>query len=159
MKTNKLLVFSTIALLIINIVLVYFLWNNKHKSPRKERGGERGDWVVNELKLDDQQKAEHKKLKDAHFANIKPVFDSISASRRQLYQLLKEATPNDSLVDHYTRLIGEQHTRISKYTFEHFRQLRAICNPEQQVKLDSVVQRIVLDMGRKGGKQGKGEKK
>jgi len=155
MKTNKLLVFSTIALLIINVVLAYFLWNSKKVHPKRERGGERGDWMVKELNFDEQQKAEHKKIKDAHFATVKPIFDSITSARKNLYGLIKDTATNDSMIDQYTRIIGEQHAMMTRYTFDHFKKLRAICNPEQQQKLDTLVQKIVQDMGRRGAKQGK----
>ncbi len=157
MKTNKLLVFTTIALLIINVALVYFLWNSKKRPSKKERGGERGDWVVNELKLDDKQKEEHKKIKDAHFATLKPIFDSITSARKNLYSLLKDPSVNDSVINEYTRIIGEQHALVSQYTFDHFKKIRALCNPEQQNKLDTLIQKMIQDMGRRGGKPGKGK--
>ena len=159
MKTNKLLVFSTVALLIINVVLVYFLWTSKKRHPKSKRGGDRGDWVVKELNLDDRQKEEHKKIKDAHFATLKPIFDSITSARKNLYGLINDSTVNDSAVSEYTRIIGEQHALVSRYTFDHFKQLRAICNPAQQMKLDTIVQKIVQDMGRRGAKPGKDNRK
>ena len=161
MKTNKLLVFATIALLLINLVLAYFLWNNKKSHDRRGGGkGERGDWMVNELKLNDSQKEEHRKIKDAHFAALKPVFDSISSARKSLYSLVKDSSAPDSLRNHYINIIGEQHSLISRYTFDHFQKIRAICNPEQQQKLDSLVQKIVVDMGKRGSAQGRrGEQK
>jgi periplasmic protein CpxP/Spy len=158
MKTNKLLVFAAIALLIINVVLAYFLWNSKKQHPREKRGGDRGDWIVNELKLDDNQKAEHKKIKDAHFAAMKPIFDSITSARRNLYELLKDSTVSDSIVNSYTRIIGENHAKLSQNTFDHFKKIRAICNPEQQRKLDTLVQKVVQDMGKRGGGKGREKK-
>ena len=136
MKTNKLLVFTSIALLLINLVLAYFLWNKK-KGPghSKERKQERGDWVVKELQLDENQKAEHKKIKDAHFAALKPVFDSITSARRSLYALIKDSTANDSLIQGYVRSIGSYHAQVTQHTFDHFQKLRSICNPEQQFQI------------------------
>ncbi|MEO7393646.1 MAG: hypothetical protein ABIU11_01820 [Chitinophagaceae bacterium] len=151
MKTslNKILIFFTIALLITNVVLVYFLWNNKKHYSGRHKGGERGDWMVNELKLDDKQKAEHKKLKEAHFASLKPIFDSITAERSRLYNLLKEPVINDSLVSYYVKAIGDKHSLVSEYTFEHFKTMRAICTAEQKIKLDQIIQKIVKHMGGK----------
>lgn len=149
MKTpiNKVLIFFTIALLITNVVLVFFLWKDKKPHSNSK---ERGSWMANELKFDDKQKEAHKKMKEAHFATLKPVFDSITSYRSNLYGLLKDSVINDSLANYYIKSIGEKNSLISQYTFEHFKRLRAICNPgEQQNKFDSVVQKIVKNMGGK----------
>ena len=153
MKTplTKWLAFLAIVLLIINGYLAYRLWK---KPQRKERNANRGDWIVNQLQLDEKQQAEHKKLKEAHFNDLKPLFDSITSARTSLYALIKENDPNDSLVTYYSGLIGEKHKEVAAKTFVHFKQVRAICNPQQQVKLDSVVQKIVQNMGGKKGRSG-----
>jgi Spy/CpxP family protein refolding chaperone len=157
MRTNKLLVFATIALVIINLVLAYFLWNNKRsgRGHDRERKQERGDWIVKELNLDDNQKEEHKRIKDAHFNSMKPVFDSISAARRALYDMIKDPSVNDSTIAIYSAKIGSYHTEITRLTFDHFRQMRSILNPAQQEKLDTLMQKIVSDMGRR--KKSRGE--
>ena len=69
MRTNKILAFAAVALLIINGVLVYFLWNEKKKPEGNgnKPGGSRGDWFAEQLKLDSNQKKQHKQLRDAHF--------------------------------------------------------------------------------------------
>ena len=62
MKTNRILIVVTIALVLVNLVMAYFLWNNKRgRGHDRERKQERGDWMVKELDLDDNQKEEHKK--------------------------------------------------------------------------------------------------
>jgi hypothetical protein len=76
MRTNKLLAFAVIALLIINGVLVFMLWKEKKRHNKGNDSGKRGDWMARELNLDEKQKEEHKKLKDAHFESIRPLFDS-----------------------------------------------------------------------------------
>jgi periplasmic protein CpxP/Spy len=147
---NKVLAFFTIALLITNVVLVFFLWKNKKQHSYNKDRGNRGDWMVNELKFDDKQKEAHKKMKEAHFASLKPVFDSITSYRSSLYSLLKDSVTNDSLASYYIKSIGEKNSLVSQYTFGHFKKLRAICNPgEQQNRFDSVVQKIVKNLGGK----------
>ena len=150
MRTNKLLVFATIALVIINLVLAYFLWNNKRGGRHdRERKQERGDWMVKELNLDDNQKEQHKRIKDAHFSAMKPVFDSISTARRTLYDLIKDTAVNDSAIAIYSEKIGTYHSEITRLTFDHFREMRSILNPGQQQKLDTMMQKIVTEMGKR----------
>jgi len=153
MRTNKLLVFAAIALLIINAVLVYLLWaeKNNHKDDGN-RSRKKGDWFAEELKLDDKQKEEHKKLKDAHFASMRPLFDSVSFYRTSLFKLSKDSTANDSLVNYYTGKLSETHSRIAKNTYEHFKKVRTLLDSEQQVKYDEMIEKM---MNRRGGPPGK----
>lgn len=153
MKTsiNKFLLFLVSALLIINIVLALLLWSNKSRT-EKSHTGKKSDWIARELKLDDNQKEAHKKMRDAHFTRFKPVMDSITSARSKLYNLLDDSTPNDSLFNKYLSEIGNNQSRVSSYAFEHFRELRAICDQGQKIKLDSIIQRIVRDIGKRGTK-------
>mgnify|MGYP003576605369 CR=1 FL=1 len=149
MRTNKLLVILCIALVAINLVLAYFLWNNKKGHRGKEMKRDRGDWIVKELDLDNHQKEEHKRIKDAHFDAMKPMFDSITAARKTLYEMIKDPAVDDSAIAVHSNKIGSYHSEITRLSFDHFRHIRSILNPRQQVKLDSVMQKVVTDMGKK----------
>jgi len=155
MRTNKLLAFAAIALLIVNGVLVYLLWSekNSHKKPNRSP---REDRFAEELKLDAQQKEEHKKLRDAHFAVMRPMFDSVSSYRNSLFKLSKDSTANDSLVNYYVSKLAATHSTIAKSTYEHFKKVRTLLNPEQQVKYDEMLQKM---MNKRGGPPGKGDDK
>lgn len=149
MKTNKLLAFAVVALLIINGVLVYLLWKGK-KQPRN-RGGENrnmSEWLAKELNEDEKQKAEHTRLRDAHFSSMRPLFDSVNAYKKGLFNLVKETSVNESLVQSYTDKISKTEAEIAKNIFEHFKNVRAILNPDQQKKYEEIVQKMV---SRKGG--------
>ena len=153
MKTNKLLAFAVIALLIINGVLVYLLWKGK-KQPQRNKSGERNmsEWFAKELNEDEKQKAEHTRLRDAHFALMRPLFDSVHAYKKGLFTLIKETSVNDSLVQSYTDKISRTEAEIAKNTFLHFKNIMAILNPEQQKKYEEIVQKMV---NRRGGSQGR----
>jgi Spy/CpxP family protein refolding chaperone len=157
MKTNKILALAAVALLIINGVLVYFLWNekNKHKGGGDRQPGK--NWFAEQLKLDSTQKNEHKKLRDAHFESMKPLFDSISSCKTSLYNSIKESSGSDSIVNSYSNKIAELNKEITVKTYNHFKQVRTLLNAEQQVKYDEMVQKM---MSRRGGPPGKpGEKR
>ncbi len=154
MRTNKLLVVAAIALLIVNGVLVYLLWSEKNGHKKSNRPRE--DRFAEELKLDDQQKEEHKKLKDAHFAFMRPLFDSVSSYRSSLFKLSKDSTANDSLVNYYVTKLAETHATIAKNTYEHFKKVRTLLNPGQKIKYDEMLQKM---MSRRGGPPGKSDDK
>ena len=156
MRTNKLLVVAAVALLIINGVLVYLLWTEKNSHKKTDRPA-RKDRFAEELKLDDKQKEEHKQLREAHFEYMRPLFDSVSFYRTSLFKLSKDSKANDSLVNYYTHKLANTHSSIAKNTYEHFKKVRILLTPEQQIKYDEMIQKM---MNRRGGSPGKpGEKK
>ena len=151
MKTNRILVLAVIALLIINGVMVYLLWKGKKPSGR---GGEKNmiEWMAKELKEDEKQKAEHTKLRDVHFADMKPLSDSLNALKVNLFKLSGDVSPNDSLVQDYITKIAFIHAELTKKTYQHFKNVRAILNADQQKKYDSLIQKMA---NKKGGPPGK----
>ena len=158
MKSNKILAFAAIALLIINGVLVYFLWNekNKHKAGNDRQQPGR-NWLAEQLKLDSTQKNEHKRLRDANFESMKPLFDSMTSYKTSLYNSLKDASDSDSILNSYSSKMAELNKEITIKTYNHFKQVRKILNADQQIKYDELVQKM---MSRKGGPPGKpGEKR
>ena len=154
MKTNKLLAFAVIALLIINGVLVYLLWKGKKQPPRNKGGENRNmsEWLAKELNEDEKQKAEHTRLREAHFASMRPLSDSVNAYKKGLFTLIKETSVNDSLVQSYTDKISKTEAEMAKSTFLHFKSIMAILNPEQQKKYEEIVQKMV---NRRGGPPGR----
>jgi Spy/CpxP family protein refolding chaperone len=153
MRTNKLLAFAAVALLIINGVLVYFLWNEK----KKPHGSGPRNWFAEQLKLDSNQKKEHKKLREAHFESLKPLFDSTNSYKATLYNLIKEGSVDDSLANSYSDKIAMLNKEIRTKTMNHLKEVRAVLSAEQKIKFDEMVIKM---MSRKEGPSGKnGEKR
>lgn len=151
MKTNRILVFAVIALLIINGAMGYLLWKGKKSSGR---GGEKNmtEWMAKELNEDEKQKAEHIRLRDEHFAGMKPLSDSLNALKVNLFRLSGDVSPNDSLVQDYITKIASIHAELTQRTYQHFKKVRTILNADQQKKYDSLIQKMA---NRKGGPPGR----
>jgi hypothetical protein len=64
---------------------------------------------------------------------------------------------NDSLVHATAKSLQKANNNL--WSFLHFKQIRALCKPEQLVKYDSLVQRLVRKMGKPRSEQKKEEKK
>jgi len=143
-SNNKILTIAVVLLLVTNIALVAFMvWGkNKHggKSPGRVSTSE---MMAKELNMTEQQKNEHKQLKEEHLKNIKPLFDSIRAAKTAMYALLKDPAVNDSMVTVYSLQIGEKQSTIDKLTFAHFKRIRNLFSAEQQPKFDEFVQKMM----------------
>lgn len=144
-STNKFLLIAVILLLVINIALVAFmvLGKNKKGSSRSEGGKAAFEKMVNELGMDTTQKKQFDSLREAHFSRIRPLFDSIRATRQTLFNLIKEDNLNDSLVTVYSNSIAEKQTRADRITINHFRQVRKMFNGDMLNKYDDLVQKML----------------
>ncbi len=160
---NRSLVFIIIVLLLTNIgVLGYFLWFKK--PPQKPGNTDRQNWMINALQKDvgftDQQIAQYKELNDDHWKKIKPMFEDIRKSKDSLFKLLSDETVSDSVITLQAEVVAQRQKVIDLQAFSNFKKIRALCTPEQRVKYDSLVQRLMRKMGKAPkGEQKKEEKK
>lgn len=160
-SNKRSLIFIIIFLLLTNIgVLGYFLWDrNPPKPDKKPAPGETGisAKLKNEVGFDDQQITEYRKLKEQHWATIKPMFGEMQKAKDSLYKLLSNESISDSLINATAEAIGQKQKAIDLQAFTHFKQIRSLCKPDQLAKYDSLVQRMIRKMGRpqRGGDQNK----
>lgn len=149
-SNNKILTVAVVLLLITNIALVFFLMNNKGKEGGKRSGakGDPSEVMAKELNMTEQQKNEHKQLKEDHFKAMKPFYDSLRTAKAAFYALTKEADVNDSTLAVYSQRMYDRQAEIDKYTFAHFKRVRNLLTPEQQPKFDEFLQKM-MQRGRK----------
>jgi Spy/CpxP family protein refolding chaperone len=143
-STNKILTIAVVVLLLVNIAMVIFIVKGrKPYDSRRGRGGNPVEMMEKELNMTEQQKTEVKKLRDDHFAKIRPLFDSVRAAKSAFFGLIKDPDVNDSILGVYGKRITERQAAVDKLTFAHFRSIRALLNPDQQVKYDEFVQKMM----------------
>jgi protein CpxP len=147
-STNKILAIAVVLLLLVNIAMVIFIVKGKKPyDSRRGKGSNSIEIMDKELNMTEQQKSEAKKLRDAHFAKIKPLFDSIRTAKSAFFSLIKDSNVSDSMLSVYDKRITETQAVVDKLTFAHFRSIRALLNPDQQVKYDEFVQKMTQRSG------------
>jgi len=156
-SSNKFLVIAVTLLLIVNIALVAFMVMGKSKKPQAKDGKAAFEKMVNELGMNETQKKEFDSLREAHFATIRPLFDSMRTTRQALYSLIKEDILNDSLVSVYSNSITEKQSRADKLTINHFRTVRKMFSGDMLNKYDEMVQKM-LQRGKKDSSDKKDKK-
>lgn len=159
MKTpaNKILIGAVVVLLLVNIALVVFMIKekNNHKGRYQGGKGDASEMMARELNMTEEQKKAHKQLKEEHFKNIKPLFDSLRNAKTAFFGLVKADYVTDSLLNSYSQRIVEKQTAIDKLTFAHFKRIRNLFTAEQQTKFDTFVQKM-MQRGRRDS-AGKGK--
>jgi hypothetical protein len=96
-----------------------------------------------ELNMTAEQKAAHQKFRDEYFTAVRPLFDSVNAAKKAFFGLAKDADVSDSMINIGARHIAEKQIAVEKLTFEHIRNVRALYNSDQQMKYDSIIQKMM----------------
>lgn len=150
--SNKFLTIAVILLLLINVAMLVFMLKGKKQGARKPGGKDPFGMMVKELGMTEQQQTQYKQMKEEHFSTMRPMFDSIRALKKSMFNLVKEENTNDSLVSRHSELIAEQQAMVDKTTIAHFRKVRSLFTADQQPKFDDFIQKMIQRRKGPGGK-------
>lgn len=141
---NKTLIIVIAALLISNLVLLgAYFWGREKKVPQNNKNDRSPvEYMTREIGFDSTQKQQFKEYWESVSNNNRQLYDSIRINREVLYSNLKLEPQPEALVDSLAGKIAGYEKQISLNNYRHFRKVRAICTETQQVKLDSVIQRL-----------------
>ena len=157
-KNNRWLSIITIILLIANIVTLILLWSNKKNErddqKRPPAPGAVFEFVSKELQLDSLQREAYGKLRDEHQAGQRSIKDSIRKVKDAFFALLSQSNVADSVVQTAARKASETESQLEVLTFRHFQKVRALCNPDQQKKFDTIIQDVLRRMAPRRGRPG-----
>jgi hypothetical protein len=148
-------------LLLTNIATLSIYWIKKPNhvdGPGRDNGNREkrmGQFLVDQMKFDDTQAAAYWKLRDSMIASQRQVVDSMRNAKKSFFDLLNQPGATDSALIARSNEIAELQKRLDLATFRHFKNVRAICRPDQLEKFDTVIKEIVNRMTpfRRMGKQ------
>jgi periplasmic protein CpxP/Spy len=139
-------------LAVINLALVAFwivLPRINHVAP----GDRPRKAVIERLKLTNTQVQAYDVLIADHRAKVRAGNNQILASKTALYTQLKSETTNQTLIDSLTNQIALDHSAIERIHYQHFRQIKAICEPHQLPLFDALVLDLAQIFNKKPAKQ------
>ncbi|MBI4811362.1 MAG: periplasmic heavy metal sensor [Ignavibacteriales bacterium] len=146
MKT-RILIGVIIVLIIINITVIAFVFFSPHieKEPQmlEGRGPSAALFLEKELGFSEEQKNEFAKLRRDHLRKTQIIRQELKKMKDSFFELIKEDTMNRTKLREYLAAIGQKESDINLVTFEHFKNVRAICNSEQRQKFDAIIQEVL----------------
>lgn len=137
----------TIALLLLlNIGTLTFLWT--HRPP----GGGAGPFMflVKATNMDEAQKGAYEQLRTEHRAQMNGFRENNSLLRGKLFELLVTQDAKAPEVQQMIDSIASNRRQEEITTFEHFRKVRGLCRPDQQLKFDAAIGEAVQPLGPPG---------
>jgi len=140
-----------IGLLISNVVLITFLVLG---HPSFQRPAPPAEIIIERLSLDQSQVEAYRALIVDHQSQVVDIDAQIGDVRAQLYTALNtESQANPALIAQLTAL----ETEAEKAKLDHFRDIKALCTPEQTPKFQVLTKELGEIFARKGPKHSKGK--
>jgi len=142
MESTKFLKLTIIILLLVNIATLIFMWSNHkrhggHMPPPPHGGAGAFEFLAEELKLDAAQIKQFDEMRTRHHENVRNVQEKSRDLHHRFFDLL--ATSDSSAAVQLADSMAQIQKQIELLTFDHFKQVRAICKPDQQKKFDKVI--------------------
>jgi len=134
-----------VVLLVINVLTVSILWMQTARTtePRPQQQDARGSESVNLLKkaldLNEGQTKHFDSRRASQLEQTKALNDRLAALKRQLSDELFKDHPDTMLAQQQAKGIGELQANLEMMRFEYFRELLAVCTPEQKNRLRPIV--------------------
>ena len=150
---NKVLLIAVVILLLTNIaMLVFFLKESPKKGGHGGREAMMTEFLQKEIGFTPQQIQQYDTLSKQHREKMKAMFEEAGKNKENQLKQLAAAGFSDSSINSIAGQSAEKQKVLEISMFEHLRELRRICTPEQQPKFDSLVYKIL-------GRRGEGRKK
>ena len=133
MNKTKVLIYSVIVLIVLNISVLTLLVISKnearfdhrpdHKSPKEV--------VIEELHFDKNQCNQYSKLIDVERKEVRELEEKSKIAHEQLYSLLGKSKTNEKAKDSLLLIISNSQHEIELNHFNHFIDIKKICHPNQ----------------------------
>lgn len=148
---NKTLLLIIAVLLVSNFSLLALYISGGKQQQKKTSRTEHSpvEFMVRELQLNEEQAGSFNTLWESTREKNRPLYDSMRVKREELYGYLKTEPQPDSLIRAATSGMAAIEQQLALNNYEHFRQLRSFCDSGQQVRLDTLIQRMGKRMQRR----------
>ncbi len=142
MNSNSLYKVGLIIMIIINGFLIYFLIQNHPKGPMHARGMERTDLkekISKQLNLSQTQKEQYFQLAREHQEKMVKMDRQQKELIKSYFSFLIEPSPNAETQKQVLAQLSNLESQKINITFEHFENLKALCNHEQKAQFGLVM--------------------
>ncbi|HEY4613571.1 MAG TPA: periplasmic heavy metal sensor [Bacteroidota bacterium] len=150
---KRLAFWGVVLLVIMNISALTTVWFQQHRRqevlrrPELERPGPPQQRVMQflkeELQLTEGQTTQFAEYQKRHFAHARVIRDAIRDLKHELFQELSTQGPDTVKVQRLAAAIGAEQSELEKITFYHFLDLKRMCTPVQQPKLDALFDELL----------------
>lgn len=142
---NKILTGIVILLLIANITTIVLFWlgmKNNHPHPPQPAS----EFLIKELGFNDSQRTQYESLIKIHQSQTRALREEMKIAKDSFFGLLSSKETNDSIKNRIAANIASVNSQLDDITFDHFKEVRKICDASQQQKFDAVIKDVIRMM-------------
>jgi len=151
MKSNKILVIAVVALIIVNLVLISFIWINRpNRADRRNQNVYHERMINRQLGFDGTQEQAFRGLIDEFRSEKMEFSDKIYQSKKLLHEsIFNPSVDRDSLLD----VISELERRHELAVLDHQQKIYSMCDENQKEKFRQLMNETIRFRGnqRRGG--------
>lgn len=159
-KQRRYLVFLVILLVVLNLGTITLLWVGRPPAPRAgihpegppQQEARLKDLLKRELKFNDEQIARYFQLRENHRRQFEKLNEEIRRLKKQMFDAVFSREPQPALSDSLLQLSLQKQAELDSLTYQHFLDLKKLCDPDQQYQLKMLIGEFFRQQGRLQGK-------
>lgn len=144
-RTNKLYLIIIAILLIANITMLVFYFQQKRPdrpAGKQDRRAYIASFLQKEIGFDQQQLQQYDSISKLQSEKVRREFDTIRSNKNIQFKQLVAAGFSDSVINELAGQSAVVQKVIETNMFLHVRNIRQICTPQQQPLFDSLFIKI-----------------
>ena len=142
MDKIKLLTYSVIGLVLLNIGIISFLYITRPNSNQDHNRRKPKDIIIEKLHFDSDQIQKYEDIITIYRNTIDSLNNSSSEIKAVLYTKLKQPTVNGKVKDSLIQLTLVNQKRIEEANFKHFQDIKNLCNKSQLEDYNSLTEEL-----------------
>lgn len=148
---------AIIVLIVLNIGTLIFIYLNQPLKrlpfppphPRERIQGQQprsnaSEFIIHELGFNKEQEEKFIQLWEKHHEQEIKLHDSLHIVKNDFFNLL--STDNTEKAKIYAQIIGNLERERELNTFKHFKEVRKLCDAQQQEKFDRIIKDVLRMM-------------
>ena len=143
---QTLLTILVLVLVALNIGLVTFMWYTQ-RPERGPGGPDTANFLMRELNFDKAQEKKYLELQQHFNDSLEPIREEERNIHDRFFEMMHADVQDSTAVALAIDTMGHIRSQIEYLTYAHFRQVRALCNTEQQKKFEHVISETMRRMG------------
>lgn len=148
---NKVFYLLMIVLVTLNLITIGFLWMYKFKEHRQMQQPPpppAGKIILEqELRFSKEQAEKFDKLRIEHSTSARKIVDDIAMLKENLFEMIKENGGDDSKATKIADEIGNKQKELDLITYNHFKDIRNLCDERQRERFDLILKDISKMIG------------
>jgi periplasmic protein CpxP/Spy len=138
-----------VLLIAVNCVTLYLLF----KKDRSKGGRPNPAMMYKKLGLDAEQEKQFEALRRIHFQKRDSLRNEDLRLRKAMAGMITSGIKDSTSIDSITNLLAANRKEFETNFYDHFQQLRSLLRPEQQQKMNEVLETILKRQGPPSGKK------